>query len=432
MSKIYSRRLLTLGLVCIAVSTAQAQPQLGNSIHENMPYSRYGLGELRNASNTVLRGMGSASAAYNNRYAVNVDNPASYSFLKLTTYEAGGEGGLRKINTGNEKVSTGSATLSYLNIGFPIAKKAGIAFGLRPVSRVYYNLADTLQAPGIGLAKSSYTGEGGLNYAFLGAAWQFKGLSIGVNGGYEFGTLRHSSNLESIKQDSVKSLSSEFTRYDKIGGLYWKAGLQYFKLINDNIYINLGATIGISQHLNVTRDNYTVAYQFQDGVRVNDTAYRSDEERGEIKLPTTYSFGAQVGGKNWAVLADVQMSNWNDYRYFDMPDSNASGKAMRISGGAEFTPSLVGIGVGYFQRATYRVGGFYGKDYLRLKNTDLPYYGFTAGASLPFRRGFDRIHAAFEIGRRGTTTNNLLRETFYKFSLGVSLNDLWFQKAKYD
>jgi hypothetical protein len=47
------------------------------------------------------------------------------------------------------------------------------------------------------------------------------------------------------------------------------------------------------------------------------------------------------------------------------------------------------------------------------------------------RTQFSRINLAFEYTKRGNSSN-LLRENLYRLSLGVSLSDLWFGKAKYD
>src|SRR5689334_21837882 len=55
----------------------------------NQPYSRFGIGEFWNGNNTTLKGMANISSAFEDPYSTNMDNPASLSFLKYTTYEAG-------------------------------------------------------------------------------------------------------------------------------------------------------------------------------------------------------------------------------------------------------------------------------------------------------------------------------------------------------
>jgi hypothetical protein len=41
------------------------------------------------------------------------------------------------------------------------------------------------------------------------------------------------------------------------------------------------------------------------------------------------------------------------------------------------------------------------------------------------------INTAIEFGKRGSGVNNIT-ENFIKFSLGLSLSDIWFIKRKYD
>ena len=42
------------------------------------------------------------------------------------------------------------------------------------------------------------------------------------------------------------------------------------------------------------------------------------------------------------------------------------------------------------------------------------------------------IAAEGEIGSRGTTDNNLIKENFIRFGIGLTLNDRWFIKTKYE
>src|SRR5271165_4136874 len=55
--------------------------------NENNPYNKYGIGSLWNGNNVVLQGMANITSAFEDPYEANTDNPASYSFLKRTTYE---------------------------------------------------------------------------------------------------------------------------------------------------------------------------------------------------------------------------------------------------------------------------------------------------------------------------------------------------------
>lgn len=405
--------------------TAQAQ----SSNKENAPYSRYGLGEFRNGNNTILKGMGNITSAYANPFAVNSANPASYAFLRLTTYEAGGEASTRTLFAANQSYQTGMATVSYMTIGIPLGKHGGMAFGLKPYSRTYYRINDTSNIPGLGRTISSRSGDGGVNYAYIGGAGKYGGFSLGFNFGYMFGTTRLSSVMELA--DTVRGLNSEFSRYTTVGGIYWNGGAMYETKLNKNMGLRVGGTIALSQNLRARRDEYNVAYRYLSGGTLQDTAINVFERKGEFTMPMTYSFGAQLyGNEKWMAGIDISTANWSQFRNFGMLDS-VTDNSFKLGVGGEYTPNAAAMRQ-YLARITYRIGAYYGKDYIRLNGTDINYYAITVGASLPFKRSADRIHTSLEIGKRGTETNGLIRENFVRFGLGVTLNDKWFIKRRYD
>ena len=424
MSRICAKHFYFFSLFTVTSFAAAAQ----SSNKENAPYSRYGIGEQYTGTNVALRGMGYTSTAYSNGAAVNTENPASYAFLKLTTYEAGFTGGTRTITAGNLSYTTGSASLGYLNMAFPLGKRGGLALGLKPQSRVFYHSVDSLSRTGLGRTAEEYTGEGGLNFAYVGAAAQRGGFSLGFNFGYMFGTIRNTARL--VELDSIHAQNSDFSSFTKLGGIYWKGGAQYKTDINKKLMLSLGATATISQSLNANQDNYLAAFHYESGTEVQDTAYATTGRSGKVQLPLALSFGAGLSGKNWAAYVDVSRAQWGQFRRYGEPDSLADA-TMRYSVGAEFTPDPFATR-SYTSRITYRLGFYYGQDYVKLRNTDINYYAVTAGASLPFKRSTDRIHLALEVGQHGTETNNLVKETFFKIHVGLSLNDKWFIKRRYD
>lgn len=433
MSVLYAKRLLTATLLC-AASVAAAQN--GNSVKENDPYSRYGLGELLSGANVSNRGMGYTTSAYQNAASLNTENPASYPSLRLTTYEAAFTGSLRNIITDNKTYGSGSATLAYLRVGIPLGKHAGMALGLQPQSHIFYHSVDTSllildENSGhqiLNRTASEYTGEGGLNYAFIGGGGSISGFSFGANFGYMFGNIRNTSRL--VNLDSTHVLGSDFSKYTRIGGIYWKGGLQYHDTLRNGWHYRLGATVALSQTLNGDRESYTSSFFYNSGYEVQDTAYRTSGEAGKIVLPATYTFGVQLGGLNWSIAADAAQTDWSAYRNYEVKDS-VKDKTIRFNLGGEFTPDPTSV-YGYLARVTYRAGFYYGTDYVQLRNTDMKYYGVTLGASFPFKRSSDRLHTAFEFGRRGTQENGLVASNYFKFHLGISLNDRWFIKRRYD
>ena len=410
-----------------------------NSERENNPYSKYGIGELWNGNNTALKGMGNITSAFQDPFLINSDNPASYSSLVLTTFEGGAIASSRNITTSSGlSTRTGTSSLGYLNVGLPVGKKAGVSFGLRPYARSYYALVDTIASP-IGQAIRSYAGDGALSYAYLGGAYSYKGLSIGFNFGYLFGSYRNFTSV--IPNDTLavnKAYESEFSRYNRYGGLYWKGGVIYEHRLSDSNYsFRIGGTLTLGQNLNEKLSNYKISiYTFGD-TTVNDTSYQSTDQKGKLSLPMSYSAGVMFSRNDkWAFGIDYAATNWSTFK--STPDStvtdNIGSQAYKISLGGEITPNAADL-KNYFARVTYRFGIYYGTDYVRLQNTTLPCYGLTFGGSFPYKRNtrsHSRFHASFDIGRIGTQSNNLLQQTYIRFGLGLSFNEKWFIPRKYD
>ena len=106
-------------LGALAQTTASSGTNTSNPLseRENNPYSKYGIGELWDGNNAVLKGMGSITSAYENPYQINSDNPASYAFLQRVTFEAGATGSFRSVSGTVDGVgssyNTGTFSLDY-------------------------------------------------------------------------------------------------------------------------------------------------------------------------------------------------------------------------------------------------------------------------------------------------------------------------------
>lgn len=407
-------------------ATAQQQNFETKSNRENAPYSRFGIGEFRNGINPILKGMGNITSAYTNPFAVNTDNPASYASLLLTTYEGSVQGSTRTITSGVDKYRTGMATINTMNLGIPIGKNGGMSVGYRPMNHIYFNLQDTVNIPGYSNSIRTFFGDGSMHYGFIGGAYRYKGLSLGFNFGYLFGTTVYASRIESI-ENTANVNDAQFARVIQNGGVYWNAGAIYTANFQDKLFMNIGGTFTMNQTISARKDEYWVGYNFAG----SDTAYSSLDQQGDMTLPMKFSFGVQLADSSrWLAGIDFSAMSWSGYNSTDRIDSIAD-MSYRIGVGAQYTPDATSIRQ-YFSRVSYRIGAYYGTDYVYLRNTTLPYYALTVGAGIPFKRSTDRINTSLEIGRRGTDANGLFKESFLKFNVGVTLNDRWFIKRRYD
>jgi hypothetical protein len=51
---------------------------------------------------------------------------------------------------------------------------------------------------------------------------------------------------------------------------------------------------------------------------------------------------------------------------------------------------------------------------------------------MPLSGTFSNINFGFELGKKGTTTSNLVQENYANINIGFSLNEKWFEKRKFN
>ena len=98
--------------------------------------------------------------------------------------------------------------------------------------------------------------------------------------------------------------------------------------------------------------------------------------------------------------------------------------------GGQFIPDMRDVNR-YFQRVMYRGGFNYDQLPYVINGKEINEFGINFGASFP-TNGVSSLDAAFKYGWRGTVENSLIRETFFQFVLGLTINDRWFVKRRYD
>ena len=414
---------------------------------ENSPFSRYGLGDTYPSQNIINRAMGGVASTYANGQSVNLSNPAAYSELKIVTYDIGLTLDTRSLKSADPvlKYSSVNLTPSYVALGLPLSKKhnLGLAFGLKPISKVSYSIEQSVRLPADSM-HYLYKGDGGLYQAFVGIGKRWGGLRLGINTGYMFG--RKENNTIATPVDSVstyKSNSQTVTTYDKF---FINAGLQYDAKLSKTTALRFGLAGNLKQKLNAQQQVNKQTFEYDpNGTMVKvDSISQPPELKGSIQLPVSYTAGIslnssvidQLGNKfdKSLIAVEYESTKWTDYRFYGQPDKLIN--SWQIKAGGQFTPNPLSI-KSYWNRATYRAGFYYGKEAVNADGNELPIFGFTIGTGLPVRkwRSFDNqytiINTAIEIGKRGNKNNNIT-EGFFRVSLGLNLSDIWFQKRKYD
>jgi hypothetical protein len=407
------------------------------SAQENSPYSRYGLGDMVPNGHIINRAMGGISAGYFDYQSINYNNPASYSKLRITTFDLGFEVDNRTLREPNNpgKFNASSANISYVQLGIPLVPKRqwGLNFGLRPITRVNYKILTT-ERNSIDSLATIYEGTGGSYDVFVGTGIAIKNFSVGVNVAYSFGTKDYSTR-KSFLNDSVIYLQSNHQTKSTFGGFTFQGGAQYSAKLGKTTWLRLGVSGQLERKLNANRDiiRETFEYDVNGGTFVIDSVSHQNGLSGTVTYPSSFNAGFVIDKENeWLVGADYSSSNWSNYQFFGEKDPLQN--SWTFKAGGQWTPDLM-RGKNYWSRVTYRAGFFVGRDYIKADN-NLPVLGFTGGAAFPIRRQnytnqYTVINAGLEVGRRGNDSNKI-RENFFRISIGLSLSDLWFIKRKYE
>jgi hypothetical protein len=168
-----------------------------------------------------------------------------------------------------------------------------------------------------------------------------------------------------------------------------------------------------------------------------DTIQNSQNSKGKLQFPLSFGFGLgfKVGDK-WLVVADYAVQNWSTYKAFNIPQGLNNSK--RISAGIQYVPNSKASEKGsYFKRVNYRIGGRYNQTMVEINNTPLIEQAVSFGLGFPVGRNFllqnfSMMNIGFELGQRGTINNGLIKERFFNLTFGVTINDRWFVKPKFD
>jgi hypothetical protein len=399
------------------------------------PYSFYGIGDVR-FKGTIENGSMGGMSVIPDSIHMNIVNPAMYSSLKLTTYAIGGTFSVNNLKTNSQNEKAQRTALDYLAIGVPL-NKMGIGFGLIPYSSVGYNIKSSSSDVNSIRTDSYDNGNGGVNKVFLGFGYQLtKDLSIGADVQYNFGeintqniTIRNNANGVPIQYAS-KEINTSIAN-----GVNFNMGLSYKTKINNKLNFFSSATYSPEAKLNLGNTRTVSLVQTIGGLDAGTIGDPIDitVPSTKLKLPTKFTLGFGIGDvKKWSVGSEVTFQNTSNFgnRFSDISNVSYENSA-RFTFGGYYIPNYKSFS-NYFSRVVYRGGFRYENTGLIINDTKIMDGALTLGLGMPLKGAFSNVNIGFELGNRGTKSAGLVREHYMNFKVGLSLNDRWFVKRKYD
>jgi len=391
------------------------------------PYSFFGIGNETFRGTVENRSMGGISS-FADSIHLNLQNPAAYSKLKLTTFSVGATANSVSLDNGSQTDQINFSTVDYIALGIPL-KKFGLGFGLKPLSAVGYEI----QSLDDNVARS-LNGRGGLNTVyFSGGVDIIKNLSLGVTANYNFGDIE---NKNILAITDIERASREINS-SNINGFNLDFGLQYQLNLLKKYTMRFSAGFSPESTLDAENDRQLATIVFgNDGseIIVDQGANETISTQSQLNLGQRINAGIGLGkDRNWYVgleythqgAGDFSSINFNNNQDLSFVDR----EEFKIGG---FFIPRYNSPRSYFNRVSYRGGLRYSQTGLDFRGESIDEFGISFGLGLPAGRFFTNINVGAEYWIRGTTTNGLIQENHLSLFVSFSFNDLWFQKPKYN
>lgn len=441
--KIFSRISICAALLLGVCFSSRSQTYTGYS-----PYSLYGVGDMAMPGTAYSRSMGGVGIADRTNRFINIINPASITERDSLSFMADislyGEN--KVFSQGDMKSAVNTFNVLDCVMSFPIYRSLSAMFGVMPYSSTGYGYSYSYDDPQIigktGNVSYSATGQGALYQGFgaLGVTL-FDRLSLGAEALFYFGSTKKTyyGTFTDASYNGVQNGQNI-----KLNAWSGKFGLQYDQPIGTKDKIILGATYSMKTNLR----GYLEDYSYSAGSASVDTLYhRMDtlsHTPGKVQLAGEIGVGiCYRHADKFMIEFDYTRSDWTKSGFDNVPGfrgntaSSASSsvfsatqsQAFRL--GFEIVPNRNDIRY-YFKKVAYRGGAYYRDEYYLLDGHKVNSMGLTFGLTLPVFRYYNGITLGVELGQRGTVSDNLIRERYVNFSVGVNIYDRWFHKQRFE
>lgn len=424
-----------LRAILLAVIACLSLPHGLSAQDFNDPYSTYGIGNIQNKEFTHRVGAKSLGLIHQEKASYSLQNPASYAHLRYTTFNMGLDGKIFGHKRQDSSYQDNRIGFDYLTLGFPIMKEIGwgASFGIIPFTEVGYRQAFEPES------NLNYevvnSGDGGITKFYLGNGFQVtSNLTLGFNIGYLFGQIERS-NIRDFKQ-AERFLNSRKVTSRQFGDFIFEGGLQYNYEVNEDYQVLVGAKGRIPKDINYNVNQTTFTYpnnpntSFERLRRLGavDTVAQTDDETRNMSLPGSYKSTIAVEKANaWKVGVGLSYEQWSDLQIGDINQNLGDQTAISLNG--ELLPTKESLS-NYAERMSFRFGIKYAKSYLRPTGEKLNRYELQVGTSFPITQDQSNVNLGLAVGQLGKDANNLYRERFFRFQLGLNLNEQWFQTRK--
>ena len=404
--------------------------------NDNSPYTQIGIGDLAPIGFSRNLGMANTGVSMSSKYYINNLNPALLSDIKLTLFEFGLQFRIRNLTSESSSQRSFGGSFEYVSLAFPISKKMAISAGFKPFSNIRYSTSSVSKIQGDTLNYAiANNAQGSISQVFLASGYEISpNWSVGVSAGFLFGKIAEESSINSgipvLSGYSFSNTKVVTFKNTIINGYNLQGGLLYRRqVIAESIRLNVGFTGSYAATFN---SNTSVYLQKRTVNSNSDNTILRDTLPGynnPISLPSTFTLGTSLNkGDEWSFGTDFTIQTFTNQTF---RNNGSLQNAFNWSIGGEFNPVYLKR-KSYFTRMVYRAGAYAGRTQYVINGKPISDAGITLGVGVPLGKLFSYLNINCQIGSRGTLDGGLIREDYYKFSLGLNINDRWFLRPKVD
>ncbi len=414
-------------LLVLSTSFVVSQTNTGS------PYSLNELGEINFLGNVSNLSMGGIDSAIDS-IEFNINNPSSLAKLKTTNYLIGTFYKSTGISNLNSTDNINTANINYIAVGIP-TKRFGFGFGVLPYSSVGFNLQTTEDYNTANSINSRLFGaEGNINRAFVSIGFPLlKYISLGASANYNFGKFNYEkfNLIENVNYGIFSNSSSE------ISGFTYNFSSNLSIPINNDLTLNLVYSFYPEGDLNsfnieslYTSNTSSITLEsLGDFVDVDLNSRGLENTKLPVPKKSIYSLGLEKKN-SWFIGFQYESKLSSNFENVFLDTQSVSYRdANSLSIGGYIIPDSSSL-ISYWKRVKYRFGIKNEKKSIIVNNLPVNQFSLNLGLGLPIA-GLSKANLGLEIGKVGDN-DSLVKENYFALRLGLSLNDVWFIKRKYN
>lgn len=422
-------------MILLACASFSALGQAASS-----PFTSFGIGDYYGQAQAQSQGMAGLGISHPEYWYINSQNPALLVFNRFTTFQAGLIGEKRTVRNDSFSEENTNGNLGYLALSVPVFRGKNVwnnsrvtsSISLQPHSSVNYLFS--YKQPVVGATDSATVteeGSGGINSLSWSTGINLhRYISVGFKANYLFSSIenKYSNNVRLDNQAVVFTpLITQRFHYSDFtftGGV----SIHIDSLFGGNYRLNIGSVYDLQSNV---RTEYfeSLIRTAPDGAEIS-TDTLTASRLGYTVLPSMWSTGVSFGnGEAWMIGVDYRISNNKDFRVFEKNEA-PSQNGWKLTVGAQVVPNPASLS-SYLKRMTYRTGVSFEEMPYLVSGSRVRDFGINFGLSLPVSR-ISSMDVGFRWGKRGNIADNTIDEKYFKIYFGVTFNDTWFIKRRFD